>query len=290
MSDRLIRILSRDGRLRGMAAVTTDLCDQLRRRHGTDPTATVALGRLTTGAALLGALLKGDQRLALAVEGNGPLGRLAAETDAAGQVRASIRQPVAGLPPRDGRFDVVGAVGRAGFLHVVKDLGLKEPYRSSVILQTSEIGDDLAWYLTTSEQVPSTVALGVRLGREAQVAAAGGFILQSLPPADEGLVAGLEERLRDYGSVSERLAAGRGPEELLAELLADIPYDIVGETPLQFRCSCSRSQSLALLRTLGREELEQLIEAQQETSVTCDYCRQVYRFSREELRQLLPPA
>ncbi|MDX9709201.1 MAG: Hsp33 family molecular chaperone HslO, partial [Trichloromonas sp.] len=163
MTDHLVRILSKDGSLRAVAAATTNLTESIRRRQGTDPTATVALGRLVAGAALMGALLKGDQRLALMIEGSGPLQRLHAETDAFGHVRGSIKNPIAGLPPKADRFDVAGAVGKAGFLHVVKDLGLKEPYRGMVQLYSSEIAEDLAYYLTTSEQVPSTVGLGVAL-------------------------------------------------------------------------------------------------------------------------------
>ena len=181
MSDHLVRLITRDGSLRACAADTTLLAEECRRRQQTDPTATVALGRVVTAAALCGSLLKGTQRLALIVEGNGPLHRLQAETDAHGRVRATVKVPVAGLPPREGRFDVAGAVGHAGFLQVVKDLGMKEPYRGMVQLATSEIGEDLAYYFATSEQTPSTVALGVELGREAEVAAAGGFLLQLLP-------------------------------------------------------------------------------------------------------------
>ncbi|MDH3998034.1 MAG: Hsp33 family molecular chaperone HslO, partial [Desulfuromonadales bacterium] len=163
MSDHLIRIISEDGAIRASIADTTLLCEETRRRQQSDPTATVAVGRLATAAALTGSLLKGQQRIALTLEGNGPLGRVQAEADALGQVRASLKVAVAGLPPRDGRFDVAGAIGRAGFLHVVKDLGLKEPYRGMVQLQSSEIAEDMAYYFTTSEQTPSSVALGVEL-------------------------------------------------------------------------------------------------------------------------------
>ena len=196
MKDHMIRILTRDGSLRATAAVTTNLVEEIRLLQGSDPTASVALARLVTGAALMGSLLKGEQRLALQVEGNGPLHKLFAESDAEGHLRASLKNPVAGLPPRDDRFDVAGAVGRAGFLHVYKDLGLGEPYHGMVQLQSSEIGDDLAYYLTTSEQVPSSVALGVELAADGSVAAAGGFIVQALPPGDIPQIAGLEAQLR----------------------------------------------------------------------------------------------
>ncbi len=169
MQDHLVRVVSKDGLLRGIVADTTTLVREICQKQQTDLTATVALGRVLTGGALLGCLLKGRQRLALVVEGNGPLGRLSVETDASGQLRGSIRNPQANLLPKDGRFDVAGAIGKAGFLHVWKDLGLKEPYQSMVQLQTSEVAEDLAWYLTSSEQVPSSVALGVELDSAGQV-------------------------------------------------------------------------------------------------------------------------
>ena len=188
MRDHLVRILSKDGSLRAVAADTSELTRTICQMQGTDPTATVALGRLVTGAALMGALLKGAQRLALVVEGNGPLQRLHAETDAYGQVRGSVKNPLAELPPKADRFDVAGAIGQAGFLHVVKDLGLKEPYRGMVQLYTSEVAEDLAYYLTTSEQVPSTVGLGVNLDETLAIATAGGFLVQVMPGGDEALI------------------------------------------------------------------------------------------------------
>ena len=167
MTDHLIRVLTLDGAIRVSVAATTALVEEVRLRQQSDPTATVAIGRLATAAALMGSLLKGDQRIGLTIEGNGPLQRIQAETDAHGRVRATAKVPRAELPPLDGRFDVAGAVGHAGFLHVVKDLGLKEPYKGTVQLVSSEIAEDLAYYFTTSEQTPSSVALGVELGSQA---------------------------------------------------------------------------------------------------------------------------
>ncbi|MDH3544777.1 MAG: Hsp33 family molecular chaperone HslO, partial [Desulfuromonadales bacterium] len=185
MSDHMIRVLTLDGAIRVSVASSTALVEEVRRRQQTDPTASVAIGRLATAAALMGSLLKGQQRVGLTIEGNGPLQRLQAETNAHGQVRATLKVASAGLPPRDGRYDVAGAIGHAGFLHVVKDLDLKEPYRGTVQLVSSEIAEDLAYYFTTSEQTPSSVALGVELGQHAEVVAAGGFLLQLMPEADD---------------------------------------------------------------------------------------------------------
>jgi molecular chaperone Hsp33 len=285
MADHLVRIITKEGTLRGIAAVTTDLVEECRRRQGTDPTATVALGRLATGAALMGALLKGQQRLALSVEGNGPLHKVQAETDAFGAVRASIKNPLSGVAPTPQGFDVPAAIGRAGFLHVIKDLGLKEPYRGMVQLQSSEIAQDLAYYLTTSEQLPSTVALGVYLQEDGSVGCAGGFMLQVMPPGNEDHIARLESRLLKMPAPTALLRQGLGPQQILAQLFGDIAFEVVSETPLKFICRCTRSQVAGMLKTLGQPELQKLL-AEGQAEVTCEYCKEVYCFSRDELAAL----
>lgn len=286
MADHLVRLITRDGTLRAVAAETTLLAEECRHRQQTDPTATVALGRVATAAALLGGLLKGEQRLALIVEGNGPLKRLQAETDAFGRVRATLKEPVAGLPPREGRFDVAGAVGHAGFLHVVKDLGLKEPYRGMVQLVTSEIGEDLAYYFATSEQVPSTVALGVELDRDMRVAAAGGFLLQLLPGGDPALVDRLEEQLAQLPPTTTLLRQGFAPAAILERLLAGIPTTNLGQIPLVFNCPCTRDQVKGVLKLLGTTELDEILADPGEATVTCEFCKEPYRFGREELEEI----
>lgn len=286
MSDHLVRMLSDDGAVRVSVADTSSLVEEVRRRQQTDPTATVAIGRLTTAAALMGSLLKGRQRVALTVEGNGPLRRLQAEADAEGRVRASLKVPHAGLPPRAGRFDVAGAVGRAGFLHVVKDLGLKEPYRGVVQLVSSEIGEDVAYYFTTSEQTPSSVALGVELGGQAEVAAAGGFLLQLLPDADPALVERLENSLASLPPVTSQLRQGLSPEAIGAQLLDGMPCRKLGSTPLVFACSCSAEQTRQLLRLLGAEDLDRLLAEAGEANVTCEFCKENYRIDEAALRRI----
>jgi molecular chaperone Hsp33 len=286
MNDHLIRILSKDGSLRAVAADTSRLTRRICQLQGTDPTATVALGRLVTGAALMGALLKGDQRLALMIEGNGPLQRLHAETDAAGRVRGSVKNPVPGLPPQQDRFDVAGAVGRAGFLRVTKDLGLKEPYRGMVQLYTSEIAEDLAYYLTTSEQVPSTVGLGVKLDESFAVATAGGFLVQAMPGGDEALLPLLEERLKKQPPMTGLLSEGRRPLQILEQLFEGIPFAVQAETALEFRCSCSLAQVARMLRGLDAAEVRTLIEEDRGAEVTCEFCKQTFTFTAEELAAL----
>ena len=287
MNDHLLRVTSRDGNLRAVAAVTTDLCETARQLQGTDPTATVALARIATGTALLGTQLKGDQRLGMIIEGNGPLQKLHAETDAAGHVRCSIKQPLAGLPPRDDCFDVAGAIGRAGFLSVIKDLGMKDPYRGMVQLQTSEIGEDLAYYLTTSEQTPSSVVLGVSLSPDAEIQTAGGLLVQALPSCDENILDAVESRLLTMPSLSDQLLAGNSPRQILATVFGNIPFNEHEQLPLVFRCNCSRIQVAKALLSLGTEELNRTVSRQESITITCEYCHRSYDFPPEEIAGLL---
>jgi molecular chaperone Hsp33 len=192
----------------------------------------------------------------------------------------------AGLPPRDGRFDVAGAIGHAGFLHVIKDLDLKEPYRGMVQLVSSEIAEDLAYYFTTSEQTPSSVALGVELGQQAEVVAAGGFLLQLMPDADDTVVERLSERLATLPPTTTMLRQGLSPEAIAERLLESDPYRILGSTELGFTCNCSQRQTLNLLRTLGADELDRLIEEDGGASVTCEYCKEVYTVTADALGEL----
>lgn len=287
MQDCLVRAVSKDGLLRGTVTVTTNLVSKICALQQTDLTATVALGRLLSGGALLGSLLKGRQRLALMIEGSGPLGKLSVETDAAGRIRGMVRNPIAGLPPKDDRFDVAGAIGRAGFLHVWKDLGLKDPYQSMVQLQTSEVAEDLAWYLTSSEQVPSSVSLGVELDAGGQVAAAGGILVQSLPPGDEQRVEQVVGRLQQLPPTTSMLRQGMTPSDILAQVFNDIDCRGFNSVELEFYCPCSREQTAGMLRALGRDDLEQLSLQQDVVEVVCEYCRTSYRFDREQVEALL---
>jgi molecular chaperone Hsp33 len=282
----MIRVLTLDGAIRVSVATTTNLVEVVRQQQKTDPTATVAVGRLATAAALMGSLIKDRQRIGLTIEGNGPLKRLQAEADAFGHVRATIKVPVAGLPPKDGRFDVAGAIGHAGFLHVVKDLDLKEPYRGTVQLVSSEIAEDLAHYFTTSEQTPSSVALGVELGQQAEVVAAGGFLVQMMPDADDALADRLTERLGSLPPTTTLLRQGLSAEAIVERLLEDFPYQTLSTTPLSFSCTCSQQQTLSLLRTLGADELDQLIAEPDETQVTCEYCKATYTVNNEALQKI----
>jgi molecular chaperone Hsp33 len=279
--------MTQDGSIRALACVTTHLVDEACRRHGTYPTASAALGRALTGGALMGALLKSGQRQALKFEGNGPLKKIVVEAESNGVVRGYVGVPTVNLPSRDGKLDVAGAVGKEGFLRVTKDLRMKEPYTGIVRLYSGEIAEDLAFYLVESEQIPSAVGLGVFVEPDGTVAAAGGFLIQSLPPANEAIIDKLAGHIKELPAISELLRSGKTPEDLLGLIFADIPFTTLEKYVLAFRCSCSRERVEKALISLGLEDLASLLEQQEQTAVTCEFCHENYVFSREELERLL---
>lgn len=280
MNDHLARAMAAKGKLRAVACVTTNLVNDICFLQGTSPVVSLALGRAISGAALLGSTLKQGQRLAVKFEGNGPMRKLIAEADWDGALRATVAVP-----------DVVAesvpdALGRAGFLTVTKDLGLKEPYSGMVQLYTSEIAQDLAYYLTDSEQIPSAVGLGVSLSPDGQVAVAGGFLIQSLPPSDEAAVEQVMTRIEQLAPLTTLLAAGTSPAELLELLLEGLEYNPLEPSELSFRCGCSRDKVERALLSLGQAELLRLVDEQGQAQVTCEFCKQQYRFERHELETL----
>jgi molecular chaperone Hsp33 len=287
MTDYLVRAVTESENFRALACLSTELVAEACRRHATAPTASAALGRALTGGALMGALLKTGGRVALKFEGNGPLRKILVEADSNGAVRGYVAEPQAAVPPRpDGKLDVATGLGRAGFLTVAKDLGLKEPYRGIVQLYTGEIAEDLAYYFTESEQTPSAVGLGVYLEREGVVAAAGGFLVQALPSADERTLDRLTARISGLPPPTDLLREGKMPEEILTLIFADIPLKILEKHALAFRCSCSRERMERALLSLGRGEIENLIAELGEAEVTCEFCGSRHHFSRDDLERL----
>jgi len=287
MEDYLVRVITEKKNVLAMACITTNLVNDARVRHGTYPTATAALGRALTAGELMGALLDSDQRVALKFEGDGPLKKIIVEAPSNGMVRGYVGEPEVELPPKNGKLDVAGALGSRGYLTVTKDLQLKKPYRGVVRLYTGEIASDLAFYLTESEQIPSAVGLGVFVEPDWEVSAAGGFLLQSLPPSDEELIETLALRIENMQPVTSQLREGKMPEDILRGIFADTPFTLLEKRPLSFGCTCSRERIEQALITLGNEEIEGMIKQDDIVDITCQFCRQQYVFARDELEQIL---
>ncbi len=286
MADTVERVIATSGRFFGVACTTTGLVAEACRRHDAGPTAAAALGRVLTGAALLAALLKDGQSVLLRFEGNGPLRKVVGEAGYDGWVRGAIANPHAEVPLDNGQIDVAAGLGRAGFLTVTKTIAENQRYPGTIQLVTSEIGADIAYYLAHSEQTPATIALAVHLEKDGRVAAAGGFLVQSLPPADETLLGRLEQAIGHMPPLSTLLRAGTAPAEILAQLFADVPHHPTGVRPLHYGCSCSQAKMETALLTLGAEELADLLASQGGAEAHCEFCRQQYRFSATELEAL----
>lgn len=286
MKDHYIRALSTSGGIRIITCSTAGLARQICLLQRASHTVSVALGRGLAAGALMGGLLKGNQRVAMKFEGNGPMVKMLIEADGDGAVRGCVGNPYAEAEPVDGRWNVPGVLGRAGFLTVSKDLGMGgEPYHGMVQLQSSEIGEDLAMYFTDSEQTPSAVGLGVSLGDGGIVDLCGGFLLQALPKADKAEISHLMERIGAMPPIIKFLAEG-GPESLLQYLVGDIPYTPLETRELFFRCGCSREKVEKALYSLGNADLREMLKKDGMAEVTCEFCRQSYRFETGELERL----
>lgn len=291
MSDYMIRATAAEGQVRAFAATTRDTVEFARSAHNTSPVATAALGRLLTGSAMMGAMMKGEKDLlTVKIEGDGPIGGLTVTADAKGDVKGYVFHPEVMLPPNDkGKLDVGGALG-IGVLTVIRDIGMKEPYVGQTILVSGEIAEDLTYYFTTSEQTPSSVALGVLMNRENTVRQAGGFILQMMPGATEEVIAGLEKKLAQLTSVTALLDEGKTPEEILEYILGDYGLDILERTPVRFHCNCSRERIDKALISVGKQELQRMVEEGETIEVNCHFCNRHYPVMVEELQHLLVQA
>ena len=287
MSDYLIRAIGFDGHVRAFAARTTDIVEEMRRRHDMWNTASAAAGRTLTATLMMGAMLKGNESLSVKIKGGGPIGQIVAEANAHGEGVAYVTNPHVHFELNDkGKLDVARAVGTDGFLYVSKDLGLKEPYQGSSPIVSGEIGEDFTYYFVTSEQTPSAVGVGVLVNPEDRVVlAAGGFILQLLPATPDEVVEKLEKRLGELPQVSRMIGEGLSPEEILAKVL-DNPK-ILSRTDIQFRCTCSEHKVTRALVSLGREEIQSLIDEQGEAEVHCHFCNERYYFKRDALEEIM---
>lgn len=287
MTDTIQRVISESGNFFGVACTTTNLVTEACRRHDAGPLGAAALGRSLTGAALLSALLKDGQSVMLKFEGNGPLKKILAEAGYDGWVRGYVANPHAELPLKEGMIDVPGGIGAAGLLTVVKNLGSNKKYPGTIPLYTSSIGEDLAWYLDQSEQTPSTIGLSVHLERNGTITAAGGFLIQCLPPADETVLASLEKQIAELPSLSQLFAEMKQPADILSMIFGNIPHRKIHEKELQYKCSCSRKKMEGALISLGSSDLQQLINQQGGAEVICEFCRDNFEFTRDELNTMI---
>ena len=289
MSDKLVRAITRDGMVKAAAVSTRALTERARQIHHTLPVATAALGRTLAAASMMGNALKEDgASVTLRVQGGGPLGNILAVSDNQGNVRGTVGNPALDLPLRpDGKLDVGGAVGCEGTLTVIRDLHMKEPYIGSVALLGGEIAEDLAAYFVESEQIPTACGLGVLVDRDQSVLAAGGYLIQLLPGAKEDTIARVEGGVMAAGAVTGLLAEDADPASLLRRVLSDFELDILEETPIEYRCDCSRERMERALISLGPEELREMIDEQGQAELTCRFCDNVQRFTRKDLEALL---
>ncbi len=290
--DEIVRVLARNAPVKAMAITGTALVERARAIHDTWPVATAALGRLLMAASMMGEQLKEeDGSVTLRVWGGGPLGTLLAVSDSHGNVRGYVDNPAVDVPRKaHAKLDVGAAVGADGELTVVKDIGLKEPYVGSVQLVGGEIAEDVAAYFVESEQIPTACALGVLIAPEQTVQAAGGYLIQLLPGADDGVISAIERGIARVGAVSAKLDEGVSALELLRQVLSEFELDVLETVPVEYRCACSRERVSRALISMGRDELTALIEEQGQAELTCQFCDKVYHFSREELEALLAEA
>lgn len=287
MSDYIVRATAADSQIRAFAATTREMAEYARKAHNTSPVATAALGRFLTAGAMMGSMMKGDEDvLTLQIKADGPLKGITVTADSHGNVKGYVGNPNVVIPANSrGKLDVAGAVG-SGFLNVIKDMGMKEPYSSQTALQTGEIAEDLTYYFATSEQIPSAVGLGVLMNKENTVRQAGGFIIQLMPFAEEKVIAALEEKIRNVTSVTAMLDAGNTPEQILENLLGDLGVEFTDTMETRFHCNCSKERVSKAIISIGKKELQDLIDAGEEIEVNCHFCNTNYKFSVEELEAL----
>lgn len=292
MADYFVRATAGEAQIRAFAVKTRDTVEAARKAHNTSPVVTAALGRLLTAGAMMGMMLKGEKdMLTLQIAGDGPIGGITVTADALGHVKGYAKNPQAMIGANEkGKLDVAKAVGK-GILRVIKDMGLKEPYVGQTVLESGEIAEDLTYYFANSEQVPSSVGLGVLMDRETNtVKQAGGFIIQLMPFADEETISRLESNLGKVDSVTKLFEEGKTPQQLLELLLEGLTPEILEEGPVEFFCNCDKERVEKALISLGKQELEELIAEGKEIELNCHFCGSSYVFSVEELKTMLKRA
>lgn len=289
MSDQIVRVLAKDAPVKASAISARALVERARQIHKTLPVATAALGRALMGCSMMGNQLKEEAgSVTLRIKGGGPLGTVTAVSDCEGNVRGYVQNGMVDLPLKaPGKLDVGTAVGCDGTLTVIKDLGMREPYVGSIGLLSGEIADDITAYFAESEQIPSACALGVLVDTDQSVLCAGGYLIQLLPGADDEVITKVEQGVARVGAVTNHLKEGITALELVRQVLQDFELEVVEESPVEYRCYCSRERVSRALISMGRGELESLIAEQDGAELTCQFCDRVYHYSRAELEELL---
>ncbi len=290
MKDYIVRATAGNGQVRAFAATTRGLVEEARRRHNTSPVATAALGRLLTAGGLMGSMMKNDSDvLTLQIQGDGPIGGLTVTSDASATVKGYAVHPEVMVPAKNGKLDVGGAVG-IGLLNVIKDMGLKEPYVGQTILVTSEIAEDLTYYFANSEQIPSSVGLGVLMNKDNTVRCAGGFIVQVLPFVTEEVLTKLEENIKNISSVTQMLDEGYTPEEMLNKVFEGLDVEITDTIDTKFECDCTRDKIEKAIISIGKKDIQEMIDDGEAIEVKCHFCNTAYKFEVEELEEILKQA
>ena len=287
MSDTLVRAYAADGFVRAFAASTKEMVAFAKEAHGTSPVCTAALGRLLTAGSMMGSMMKSKADvMTIRIRCDGPIGGLLVTADSEGNVKGYVNEPLVMLPAKaDRHFDVGGALG-TGILSVIRDLGLKDPYVGEVPLQTGEIAEDLTYYFASSEQTPSVVGLGVLMNKDNTVAQAGGFIIQLMPDCPDDVISAIERNIKDIPSVTEMLASGMRPEDILDKTLFGLQPEITETLHPAYLCNCSRERYAKGLASLGRKDLESLMKEEEDIEVVCRFCGKKYTFSVSDLKQI----
>lgn len=286
--DYIVRATAADHQLRAFAVTSKDIVEKAREIHNTSPVATAAIGRLLTAASMMGSMMKGEKDvLTLQIECGGPIGGITVTADSNADVKGYVNNPNVILPPNaQGKLDVSGALG-PGFLNVIKDIGLREPYNGQTHLVSGEIAEDLTYYFATSEQVPSSVGLGVLMDKDNHVRQAGGFIIQVMPDTDDEVIDKLEARLGEVHSVTEMLDKGMTPEDILNYVLEEMDVEILETVPTQYKCDCSFERVSKVIASLGKKELQEMIDDGKPVEVNCQFCGSHYKFDTEQLKEFI---
>ena len=287
-NDYIVRATAANHQLRAFAVSSRNIVEEARKIHNTSPVATAALGRLLTAGSMMGSMMKGEKDvLTLQIECGGPIGGITVTADSSANVKGYVNNPNVILPPNaQGKLDVSSALG-PGFLNVIKDIGMREPYNGQTHLVSGEIAEDLTYYYATSEQTPSSVGLGVLLDKENFVRQAGGFIIQVMPDTEDEVIDKLEAKLNEVKSVTDMLEKGMTPEDILRYILGDMDVEILETIPTEYKCNCSRERVSRAIASIGKKDLQEMIDEGKPIEVNCQFCGSHYNFDTEQLKELI---